>query len=159
MAMTLMALLPAMTAACRSNKTAPAVTVEKTATATLKATSADTLRTHSGSLSAATETSLSGSRGHTHIHIDRDSAGRPTDIQVDTQSASQGKTRKETSGAAVEEKVRRHQEHSESKKTSEATEAKPVKDEGRSTAGKSVAWLLCCVVLVIIGILRIGDRK
>ena len=160
MAMTLMALLLAMTAACRSNKTvAPTVTVEKTAAATLKATSADTLRTHSGSHTAATETTLSGSRGHTHIHIDRDSAGRATDIQVDTQSASQGKTRKETSGAAVEQKARRHQEHSESKKTTEATEAKPVKDDGRSTAGKSVAWLLCCVVLVIIGILRIGDRK
>ena len=149
MAMTLMALLPAMTAACRSNKTAPAVTVEKTATATLKATSADTLRTQSEASLTATATSVSGDRESTRIRIARDSAGRPTDIQVDRKSSGSRRTESSSMERKASEAAASREAAVRSVIKENAREAVPVVKENHGTARAAVAVVFFAIFALL----------
>ena len=138
-------------AGCRTRNQANSLTSRTAATARSDFKSADTLRSAADLHSGSIESSVGFDRETTHIHISRDSAGNPTDIHVNRTSASRGKTRKETSGTAVEVTAGKHQERSETAATSETTEAKPAEDDGHSTARKAVAWISFCMFLFIIG--------
>ena len=125
----------------------------------MDAKSADTLRSASDFHLGTIESSVGLGRESTHIHIIRDSAGNPTDIHVDKTSTSQGKTKKETSGTAVEVTAGKHQEQSETVSASETVEVVPIKDDDHSTARKAVAWVSFCMFLFIIGSLLRRIKK
>ena len=149
--MMIICLLALTLAACRTRNHANSVISRTASTAAMDAESADTLRSTADIHVGSIESSIGYDHETTHIHINRDSAGNPTDIHINKRSASHGQTKKETSGSAVAETSGKHQEHSETVAASEAEEAVPVKDRDRSTARKAVAWIFCLMFLFIIG--------
>lgn len=147
--MTLMALLLAMTAACRTGRPGAAATAEKSATATVKSTAADTLRTHSGSHNTAIKATVSGSSEHTRIHLDRDSAGRLTDIHVSKEATEGKRTRTESAATETARATVSHEAKTLATSEEKTREAKPVGKEGHGAGRTAVAWVAAALFALL----------
>lgn len=145
--------------ACRTNKQQNSVATQTVVTATVSTKSADTIRTAADINVGSKETSFGIGKEQTNIHIDRDSAGNITDINVNKTTATQGETEKTTSGNTAIESSGKHEEKKDAKQDAETTEAKPVKADDHSAAQKIVGTVFLVLFILIMGSLAIRAKK
>ena len=145
-----------MTCGCRSRKATSTHTAELAAATAVNAASADTLRTHSGSSASATATTAYGAAEQTHIHLDRDSAGRLTDIKVDRRAAGGKRTDSKETESKVAETVGTHKTIAVAATEGISREVKPVTKEGRSGFPIELA---ACILFVVMGIYNLIRRR
>lgn len=145
-----------MTCGCRSRKATATHTAELAAATAVNAASADTLRTHSGSSASATATTAYGAAEQTHIHLDRDSAGRLTDIKVDRRAAGGKRTDSKETESKVAEAAGTHNTKAVAATEGNSREVKPVTKEGRSGSPMALA---ACILFVVLGIYNLIRRR
>lgn len=140
------------TTGCKSHKATATVIKQSTATTTAR----DSFRSVAATQSVGVETTISGARELTRIHIDRDSDGRATDITVDKNSSGQNRTESKSAEASAAVATSGKNATSETASKEEAREVAPVKKEDNNTWPKIAA--LACLVLFILNLGRLAVK-
>lgn len=133
---------------CKSHKEA---SITKQTTATTTATARDMFRSVAATQSVGVETTTSGARELTRIHIDRDSDGRATDITVDKNSSGQNRTESKSAEASAAVSTSGKNATSETAIKEQTREVAPVKKESNTAAQLTVIGVFLAL-LAFIGI-------